>query len=393
MKLVMRYLTSEVLEATADHGQAVFLKLFNELGAELGKGKPKQEPLDSTLEGAVSTALTYNKLRELKINGTIDGGKKGTLNYTSLSCQLKQAEAAGYSTSEIVGAVIKACPAGSSFRTLLTGKQEKDDIQSDDFFKLLRSHFKEKDSSGVLQEMLNLYQLPSQDAHEFCCMAMALRDRIQVLSEEEGNPWQPASLTSRMYHTIFTGLKQNSIRMELHSELKAADKEDVDFLELVAKAEANETERLGKVKVKADVALLTEKTGSGTGKNASPSSPPASAAQKKAKSQSAAPVSQQNPQNDSKFDLLCAKIDSLATSTTNLSDRVLQLEKNMAGTAFSGNSTSGHTPNPLGGNPVVRNRHGKVVYKCKNCIRDNVGYCTHCFKCLEDGHKTQECPN
>ena len=387
LKLVTRYLTSAELEATPDQGQAVFLKLFNELGAELGKGQPKQEPLDTTADGAVSTVLTYNKLRELKIHGTIDGGKKGTLNYTSLSCQLKQAEAAGYKTSEIVAAVIKACPAGSSFRSLLEAKV---DIENEDFFKLLRSHFKEKDSSGVLQEMLNLYQLPGQDAHEFCCMAMALRDRIQVLSEEEGNPWQPASLTSRMYHTIFTGLKQNSIRMELNSELKAANKEDIDFLELIAKAEANEAERLDKVKVKPDVALLSEKTGSAANKIVSPSP---SSTQKKAKSPPAAAASHQISENDSKFDLLCAKIDSLATSSSKLSDRVLQLEKNIADSASRPNSANSYASNPLGKHSVVRNRNGKIVYKCKNCVMDKVGYCNHCFKCLENGHKTQNCPN
>ena len=76
LKLVMRHLTSAALEATQDHGAAVFLKLFNELGAELGKGNPKQEPLDNTLEDAVSTTLTYSKLRDLKVNGTIDGGRR-----------------------------------------------------------------------------------------------------------------------------------------------------------------------------------------------------------------------------------------------------------------------------------------------------------------------------
>ena len=182
LKLVLRYLSSPTLEGTPDHGMAVFNKLFNELGTLLGKGTPKAEPLEEG-EGTAANTVSFHKLKEFKINGTIDGGKSGTLSYTSLSCQLKQAEAAGYKISDVIAAVIRAIPAGSSFRTLLEAKVE---LSKDDFFKLLRSHFKEKDSSRVYQELLNCYQLPGQDAHEFCCMAMALRDRVQVLSKEEG---------------------------------------------------------------------------------------------------------------------------------------------------------------------------------------------------------------
>ena len=132
------------------------------------------------------------------------------------------------------------------------------DLPKDDFMKLLRSHFKEKDSASVLQLLLNFFQEPGQDAHEFCCLAMSLRDRVEALSEEEGNPEDADVLNKRLYHTIYTCLKQNSIRMELQGEIKAANLSDVDFLEKVAIAEANETERLGKVKVKAEIQALTE---------------------------------------------------------------------------------------------------------------------------------------
>ena len=73
LKLVLRYLSSETLENTADKGASVFMKLFNDLGAELGKGAPKTEPLDG---GAVNNStLSYHKLRELKIKAQLMGGK------------------------------------------------------------------------------------------------------------------------------------------------------------------------------------------------------------------------------------------------------------------------------------------------------------------------------
>ena len=220
--------------------------------------------------------------------------------------------------------------------------------------------------------------------HMFCCMAMALRDRIQVLSEDEGTPWQPGVLTSRMYHTIFTGLKQNSVRMELHTQLKAANMEDIPFLELVAQAEANESERLDKVKTKADIASLTERNGSLANKNASGSVSPVPPASRKGKGAANAAAS---PESDSKFDLLVAKIDSLATNSSSLSDRLLRLEKNMVDGASTRGSANSHTPNPQGP------RGPRKVFKCPDCIAANIGYCPHCFKCKETGHKKENCPN
>ena len=306
------------------------------------------------------------------------------MSYTSLSCQLKQAEAAGYKISEVVAAVIKAIPAGSSFRSLL---ESKSDLDKDDFFKLLRSHFKEKDSSRVLQELLNCYQLPAQDAHEFCCMAMALRDRVQALSEEEGNPWQPNVLTNRLYHTIFTGLKQNGIRMELHLDIKAANLTDVEFLEKVSIAEANETERLEKVKTKAEVALLTE---SGSGKNASKSS----SASQKAKSADAAAAEPKMSSFDSKLDLLVAKIDQIATNSSSLTDRILRLEKNMADAESRGRDADNLRSDGENSRRDVptNSSTGRKVFKCDACVAGNVGYCRHCFKCKSEEHKKKDCP-
>ena len=394
LKLVLRYLSSETLENSADKGAAVFMKLFNELGVELGKGTPKAEPLDT---GTVNNStLSYHKLRELKINGTIDGGKDGTLTYTSLSCQLKQAEAAGYSTSEIIAAVIKSIPAGKSFRSLL---ESKVDLEKDDFMKLLRSHFKEKDSAAVLQLLMNCYQEPGQDAHEFCCMAMAFRDRVEALSEEEGNPEDPDVLTKRLYHTIFTGLKQNSVRMELHSDIKAANLSDVAFLEKVALAEANESERLGKVKVKAEIAALTESSSSSNTKKASSSGSPAASKQKSAShAQSASHAPENNVVLD-KFDLLVTKIDSLTTFSQEQAKKVADLENKLQNQNTLSVPSFGNLSHSAFGNVVDnqrqnnnRNNGGRKIFKCAGCVTGNVSYCVHCFRCGSDQHKAAQCP-
>ena len=419
LKLVNRHLFSAELEATPDHGQAVFTKLFNELGVELGKGTPKEEPGEP--QGARAGNLTYHKLKELKIHGVVDGGKDGTLTYTSLSCQLKQAEVAGYSTPEMISAVMHAVPAGKKFRALLESKM-KIGLEKEDFLKLLRSHFKEQDSGAVLQLLMNCYQEAGQDAHEFCCMAMALRDRVLVLSEEEGNPEDEEVLNRRLYHTIFTGLKQNGIRMELQADIKAANLPDIEFLEKVSKAEANEKERLGKVKVKADVAALTEKSmssggssadsggGKKQGKNASGQQPQAQNKQKANCScvQSACPQPQ-NVVHTDKIDLLVSKIDSLHTFSQEQAKKVSALENKLSapnhatatpfGVLNPVQMNNNNMPFRVGptfvpdGRRFLGNNGNKVVFKCETRVANNVPFCNHCFKCGETGHKKLECPN
>ena len=190
VRLISRHLYSEDLENTADRGHSVWLKLFGDLGTSLGKGAPKPETPDANTHNAGGGALglaaqaaapnpagnvTFHKLREFKINGTVDAGKEGTLKYVSLYSQIKLGEAAKYTTAEIIYGVIRAIPAASSFRTLL---ETNLDIDMADFIKLLRSHYKEQDSDSVLLELKGCYQQPVQSAHDFCCRAIYLRDRL-----------------------------------------------------------------------------------------------------------------------------------------------------------------------------------------------------------------------
>ena len=199
--------------------------------------------------------VTFHKLREFKINGVVDGGREGTLQYVSLHSQIKLGEAAHYTSAEIIYGVIRAIPAASSFRTLLESNLE---MEMAEFIRMLRSHFKEQDSDSALLELKGCYQLPNQGAHDFCCRAIFLRDRLQAISTEEGSPWSAEKLRKRLYRTISTGLKQSSIKLELQPYLSEDSMlTDREFLEKVAQAEVQEEERQGKVKTKeTDIATL-----------------------------------------------------------------------------------------------------------------------------------------
>ena len=111
--VVLRHLTAEAIDALGDGGAAKFLKLYNDLGGALKNLKTEAEEDDVT-------TLSYRKLRQFKINGTIgDPGQKNCLSYSSLVYQINLGETQGYSIQEIYGGVIRAIEAGNPFRELL----------------------------------------------------------------------------------------------------------------------------------------------------------------------------------------------------------------------------------------------------------------------------------
>ena len=408
VRLISRHLFSEDLELTNDNGKAVWLKLFGDLGELLGKGLvPKVEALDPVVEagndapatgagaaaqatGATKSELSFHKIREFKINGTVDGGKDGTLQYVSLFSQIKLGQAAHYTTAEIIYGVIRAIPASSSFRTLLESNLE---IDLPEFVKMLRSHYKEQDSDSALLDLKDCYQKADQGAHDFCCRAIFLRDRVAAIALEEGSPWGQDKLKKRLVRTISTGLKQNSIKVELQPYLSEDSAlTDREFLGKVALAEVHELERLEKIKAKEtaiNAVQLTKKGGLGQSSQAS------------AKNKSAAAASagfDQSPEMKefmTSVSTLTVKLDKLVSTTSAQSDRINSLEKMLSNPAASPltvtSPTSGGSGSGSGNSGNDNNK--RRIFKCVNCVAQNVGYCPHCFKCLSDQHKKADCPN
>ena len=118
LKVVIRHLTSDTVENSADQGAALFLKLYNDLGAELKKvdGMKLEQDGERGDERTeeLSDTLSYHKSRQFKINGTIGNpGQKNCLSYSSLCYQIFQVEKMRYNTREIYAGVIRAIEPGN----------------------------------------------------------------------------------------------------------------------------------------------------------------------------------------------------------------------------------------------------------------------------------------
>ena len=160
LKLVVRFLHSEDLEGMEDHGHSTFLNLHAVLKDSMENGQSfglktevegEEIVKKHTVVGAEPRFDTKCQwLREFKISGTIGNiESKENLSYTSLSFQMEKGKKSGYSEGEIQTAVIKAIKHGSSLQVYL---ESKVNIDEHAFIQILRSHYKEKDSTSVFQE-------------------------------------------------------------------------------------------------------------------------------------------------------------------------------------------------------------------------------------------------
>ena len=190
--------------------------------------------------------LSYQKLRQFKINGTIGNpGQKNCLSYTSLCYQIAQGEKMHYTTGEIYGGVIKAIEAGNPFRDVL--ELESEDFDKKALMKALRSHFRIRDPNDVFNELRGCVQKPNESAHAFACRCVALKKKVENMAQSENIPFDLENLRTTFFKTVYTGLRQANIRNELRQTLSSGRVTDDDLLLEVSEACAIEEERVKKM--------------------------------------------------------------------------------------------------------------------------------------------------
>ena len=160
----------------------------------------------------------------------------------------------GYSEENICGAVIKAISPSNHLRTYF---ESKPDLHLVSLVEVLRSHFKEKDSASTFTDFSNAVQLATETCLDFVIRLMWLRQKVLDISCEEGCPYDANLLNKRFHQTMFSGLKNSNIRIEVRENCKLDPTiNDEKLLKLVADAVANESERNDKFTVKKEVNVV-----------------------------------------------------------------------------------------------------------------------------------------
>ena len=127
------------------------------------------------------------RLKDFKITGNIGGpGERDKLSYTSLAYQIQNGQTAGFSEAEVCAGVIKAIAPENILRSYL---ESMSFLTVDSLIQIMRSHFREKDSSSTFAEMSNAVQSSTESSHNFVARLLSMRENILILAIEEGCPF------------------------------------------------------------------------------------------------------------------------------------------------------------------------------------------------------------
>ena len=187
-------------------------------------------------------------LKECKIRGTIgDPGEKDKLGYYGLISEIKERSREGYDDNRVVGAVINAITPGNVFKKRLEMRRNLEgSISLTTLFSMLRTHYQEKSSNTIFQELSNAVQSQDETATKYCNRLIVIRDEALSRSIEEGCPLDSSYLKKRFLKSFATGLRNGNIRNELREVLKSEPGDD-ELLDNIAEATRGEKERSDKM--------------------------------------------------------------------------------------------------------------------------------------------------
>lgn len=182
--------------------------------------------------------------KELKLSGQIGSpGQKDKLTYSALSFQIESARTRGFSEPEIVAAVIRAITPGEDLRTYL---EMTPNLTLVGLIQILRAHFKEKDATSVFNELSNGAQLPTEGENDFCLRMMGLRQKVLMLSAEEGGQYTQQLVQSQFQKSLSTGFRREAVRQQLRGLLKTVGLLDVVLLQELSEVVMMEAEHTSK---------------------------------------------------------------------------------------------------------------------------------------------------
>ena len=309
--------------------------------------------------------MQVHKIREFKIQGGFVGKETGCVDYVSLSYQIQDGIAKGYSESEIQGGVVRSMRAGYPLRRVI---ETSPTMEMKVFLEYLRSDYKVENSGKLWGQLLNAAQEPKQDTVSYVWKLIYLKNLVLLVSKEEGTPMDELMVKRQFLHGLRVGLINTAVRMEVQPLLKLelADHElAFQISEIVAREEEHEEK-------------VRQLAGSRRAEVNAASFDPDVVCYLKDKPP------------ETKDDMILAEMKKIAGSVEEIKDikkEVVGLSKRMDTYEKKLEDIEKAAWTGKGGG----NRGKGKFAKCEACERDRK-FCTHCNKCGKEGHKRKECP-
>ena len=308
---------------------------------------------------ATTPSVQVHKIREFKINGGHVGGDEvDGVDYVSLSYQIQDGKAKGYTPSEIQGGVVRAMRAGYGLRKVFETCPTLDEKV---FLEYLRSDYKVKDSATLWTELLNAVQEPTESIMGFTFRLMSLKNMVFSVSRDEGNSLDFEMIQRRFLHALRVGLNNTAVRLELQPLLHKYVGDDHELAKELSDIVARDAEHHRKVKLVKKVDVKSSV------------------------------LSFMDPPEVERDDIILAEIRNLAVSVNDLATVKTDVEgltKRMDSYDQKLENIEKAVKSGAGGGG---NRGRGTFAKCENCERERK-FCTHCNKCGNEGHKRKECP-
>ena len=308
-----------------------------------------------------TSTLHRLKLREFKIVGTI-GTEDNAIDWDTLSFQMREGKGLGFSEKEIRSGVIKAMKSGSSCRKYFQGAGVEESQKK--FMSMLMNIYDIKDSTELLDEMVNCVQEPKQSEKNYVLKMMGLRDTILTVTAAEEDPLGEKRVRKRMLHAISVGLRNNTVRTMLQDTLEELEISDEKLLKKVNQVVSRDEEnkkRMGSGKSAGVNQVLGAAGGGSSGESAG------------------------GTKEDSQVIQLIAQLQvELQNQNKSMQDLQKQFNEYVRRDGGGAGGSGGRS------NAGGRNQGDFRFPKCAACERTNA-FCTHCSRCGDPGHKRREC--
>ncbi len=335
--------------------------------------KPDPDSLTGVVAGnAFGSSLRKALKKDFKIRGSIGmPGQKDKLTFSSLAYQINSGVKKSYTEEEICDEVIRVCDGASPLRPILEGKSN---LSLENLRSILRSYFQEKDPTTLFNFLSNAVQKSTETAMDFVLRLWELRQKVLFVTNEMDSRvrYSEDLVQDQFVRALITGLRNDNIRNEIKPVIEGT-MEIQELLEIMNRASSDETEREAKLKRNNQKINKVEVAEEYTGCDGNYCLLKDSPKEEKKENQIVAELKKMN----AKLNQVTAQNTEMQNEMANLKEQYEQLDK----TKVAADDEKKSPPK------IIRIRFG-----CKNCKKDGLRNCHHCFGCGSEDHVKADCP-